>query len=83
MPSSRGLNTRTPSSDELEEILVARDDRHVEAGRARLHRQRADHVVGLEPLGREHRHAQRFAGLVHERHLLRQIRTASARDCAL
>ena len=36
--------------DELEEVLVAGDDRDVEAGLDRLRRQRPDHVVGLEAL---------------------------------
>ena len=62
-----------PSADELEEILVAGDDRDVESRGARLHRQRADHVVGLESLERQDGHAERFAGLSHQWHLLGQV----------
>ena len=60
-------------ADELEEVLVAGDDRYVEPGRARLRGQRADDVVGLERLVREDGHAQRLARLVHVRDLLAQI----------
>ena len=62
-----------PSRDELKEILVAGDDRDVEAGRGRLLGQRADHVVGLVALGGEDRHAERFAGGVHHRNLLGEL----------
>ena len=37
------------SSDELHHVLVAGDDDGLDAGGARLRRQRADHVVGLDP----------------------------------
>jgi hypothetical protein len=60
-------------ADELEEILVAGDDRHPEPRRGRLHRQRADHIVSLESLGGEDRHPHRLAGLVHPGNLLPQI----------
>ena len=40
------------AADELKEVLVAGDDRDVESGCRGLRRQRADHVVGLEPLAR-------------------------------
>ena len=59
--------------DELEEVLVAGDDRHLVALRRRLAGQRADDVVGLEALVRQDRHAHRLAGLVHPRDLLLQI----------
>ncbi len=58
-----------PVVDELKKILVAGDDRHVEAGGGRLRRQRPDHIVGLVALGRQDRHAQRFARGVHHRNL--------------
>ena len=61
-------------ADELEEVLVTGHDRHVEAGRARLCGQRAEHVVRLERLVCEHRHAQRLACFVHVRDLLAQVR---------
>ena len=62
VPSSRGLKTRMPSRDELKEVLVAGDDRDVEAGRRRLLGHRADHIVGFVALGGEDRHAERLAG---------------------
>jgi hypothetical protein len=51
----RALVARVEHADavvhELEEVLVAGDDRHLEAlSAARRTRQRADHVVGLEAL---------------------------------
>ncbi len=58
---------------QLEEVLVAGHDRHLEAGRRGLLGQRADDVVGLEALARQDRHAHRLAGLVHPRDLLGQI----------
>ena len=60
-------------ADELKEVLVARDDRDVEAGRRRLHRQRPDHIVGFVALGGEDRHAERLARGVHHRNLLREL----------
>ena len=59
---------------QLVEILVAGDDRHAEAGVGRLPRQRADHVVGFEAFARQNRHAHGFAGFVHPRNLLGQVR---------
>ena len=63
-----------PAVHQLEEILVAGDDRHLEAGGHGLDRQRADHVVRFVALGRDDRHAERFTGLVDPRNLLREIR---------
>ena len=60
-------------ADELEEVLVARDDRDLEAGRRRLLRQRADHVVGFVAFGGEDRHAERLARRVHHRDLHREL----------
>ncbi len=60
-------------ADELEEVLVAGDDRHVEAGLARLSRQRADHIVGLVPRESEHGHAEGFARLAHPGHLFDEV----------
>src|SRR5436190_1019555 len=58
---------------QLVEVLVSRDDRHLESRRDRLGRQRPDHVVGLVALRREDRHAHRLAGLVHPGNLLGEI----------
>ena len=60
-------------ADELEEVLVARDDRDLEPALARLARQRPDHVVGFVPREGQHRDAERLAGLAHPRHLLGQV----------
>ena len=59
---------------ELEEVLVAGDDRDLEAGRHRLRRQRADHVVGLVASRGDDRHAERLAGFVDPGDLLGEIR---------
>ena len=66
-------------ADQLEEVLVAGDDRHLEAGRRRLRRQRADHIVGLEARAGEDGHAHRLARLVHPGDLLPQVVAASPR----
>jgi hypothetical protein len=58
---------------QLKEILVSRDDRHLEPGRGGLRRQRADHVVRFIALRGEDGHAHGFARLVHQRDLLREI----------
>ena len=58
---------------ELKEVLVARDDRDLEALGDGLRRQRADDVVGLEAFVGEDRHAERFARLVDPRDLLGEI----------
>ena len=50
VPSSFRVVDRDAVVHELEEVLVAGDDRHLEAGVDRLRRQRPDHVVGLEAL---------------------------------
>ena len=60
-------------ADQLEEVLVAGDDGHLEAGGSRLGRQRAQHIVGLEALGREDGHSHGLARLVHPGDLLAQI----------
>ena len=49
------------------------DDRDVESGVARLHRQRPYHIVGLETFVGENGHAHRLAGFVDERHLLDEV----------
>ena len=58
---------------QLEEILVAGDNRGLQTVPGRLARQRPDHIVCLEAFRREDRHAQRFARLEHPRHLLDEI----------
>ncbi len=68
-----GVEHANPPADELEKVLVARDDGHVVALGRRLQRQRPDDIVRLEPLGCQHRHAEGGAGLVDERHLLDQV----------
>ena len=73
VPSSRGVEDADAVADELIEILVARDDRHLEAGRGRLLRQRPDHIVGFVALGGEDRHAERLARRVHHRDLLGEL----------
>jgi hypothetical protein len=60
-------------ADELEEVLVARDNGHVEPGRHRLLRQRPDYIVRLVAFGGEDRHAQGFARGMHHGNLLRQL----------
>ena len=74
VPSSLRVVDLDPVVHQLEEVLVAGDDRHLEAGIGGLLRQRPDHVVSLVPLRRENRHAHRLARLVHPRNLLSQIR---------
>ena len=75
-PSSRGLNTRTPVESStswkksLSPVTIATGPAFGDGA----HRQRADHVVGFEAGEGEHLHAERFARLVHERDLLREIR---------
>ena len=59
--------------DELKEVLVARHDGDVEPGRRRLHRQRADHIVGFVPFGGEDSDAERLAGGVHHRNLFGEL----------
>ena len=73
VPSSRGLKTRMRSSTSWKKSLSPVTIATSKPVRARPRRQRADHVVGLEPLGRDDRHAERFAGLVHPRDLLGEI----------
>ena len=69
-----GVVDRDAVVHQLKEVLVAGDDRHLEAGRHGLRRQRADHVVGLVALRGDDRHTERLAGLVHPRDLLGEIR---------
>ena len=45
-----GIQDPDPRPDELQQILVARDDADLELPRGPLQRQRRDDVVGLEPL---------------------------------
>ena len=72
-PSSLRVEHFDAVADELEEVLVSGDDRDLEPRGRRLLGQRADHIVRLVPLGCEDRHAERFACVVNERDLLRQI----------
>ena len=60
-------------ADQLEEVLVDRDDRDLEALGARPHRHRPDHVVRLVAGGGHDRHAHRFARLVHPVDLFGEI----------
>jgi hypothetical protein len=64
--ASPDLSGSPACGDELEEILVAGHDRHFEARRMRLHRQRADDIVGLVALVSEHGYAERRAGFLYE-----------------
>ena len=73
-PLVLGVVDANAAADQLEEVLVAGDDRHLKAGRVGLPRKGADDVVGFEALARQDRHAHRFARLVHPRNLLGQIR---------
>ena len=59
--------------DELEEVLVARHDRRVQAMSRRLARQCPNHIVRLKPLGREDGDSQCFARLEHPRNLFGQV----------
>ena len=65
---------RNPVVHQLEEILVSGDDGDVESSLDGLFGERTDHVVRLEALGRQNRHAQGFTGFVDPRNLLGQIR---------
>ena len=58
----------------LKEILVAGHDYHGPAFGDRSHRQRADDIIGFEADEREHLHTERFARLMHERDLFREVR---------
>src|SRR5205814_4206447 len=58
---------------ELEEILVDRHDRDLEAIRCRALRQRADYVVGFVALGRHDGDAHRLARLMHPVDLLGEV----------
>ena len=61
------------AADELEEVLVAGDERDLEALRRRLLGQRAHDVVGFVAARRQDRHAEGAARLVDQRHLVDQI----------
>ena len=61
------------AADQLEEVLVAGDERDLEAARRGLAGERAHDVVGFVAVRRQDRHAERAAGLVHERHLIDQV----------
>ena len=61
------------AADQLEEVLVAGDERDLEAARRGLAGERAHDVVGFVAIRRQDRHAERAAGLVHERHLIDQV----------
>ena len=60
-------------ADELEGVAVAGDDRDVHALRLGLDRERGDDVVGLEPLGRDHRHLQGVEHLLDEADLAGEL----------
>ena len=62
-----------PFMHELQHVLVARHDHHIVAGSGCAFGDRADHVVRLEALAVDDRHAHRLAGGVHPRDLSRQI----------
>ena len=61
------------AADQLEEVLVAGDERDLEAARRGLAGERAHDVVGFVAIRRQDRHAERLAGLVHQRHLIDQV----------
>jgi hypothetical protein len=54
---------------QLEEILVHGDDGDIKPCGRGLHRQRANHIVGLVAFGVQNRDAERFARGVHHRNL--------------
>ena len=58
---------------ELKEVLVARDDGHLQPVRDRALGQRTDDIVRLVLLMREYRDPERFACLVDPRDLLGQV----------
>ena len=58
---------------QLVEVLVAGDDHHVVAVGHAAHGHGADHVVGFITLAGDDRHAQRLAGLMHERNLACEV----------
>ena len=61
-------------ADELEEVLVAGDDRDVEALRARACVASVPITSSAsKPLERQDGHAERLAGFAHERHLLGEV----------
>ena len=58
---------------QLGEVLVAGGDVHRDAGRMRLHGERADDVVGLHPWHAQDREAQRLDDLLHRFDLGAQV----------
>ena len=58
---------------DLEHVQVACDDRRVEVERLRLHRQRADHVVGLEARELDRRDAHRLDDPADLRELVAEV----------
>ncbi len=59
------VDERDARRDELREILVAGRDRDVDAGLRRLHRQRADHVVGFDAFDAQDRKTERLDDREH------------------
>ncbi len=59
--------------DELRHVLVAGRDHRLLAGGRRLACERADHVVGLDALDAQQRHAQRLDGFEQRRDLRAQV----------
>ncbi len=70
-------------ADELVRVTVAGHDDRVHALRGRAHRERADHVVGLDPGDLEHRDRERLEHLVDQRQLAAEQvrRLLAARPC--